>query len=101
MRISDWSSDVCSSDLAGQTGTKAMTIPRDATGGPREALGRQSERRKFQQLAQALMREVQAKAEIRRLAPNIRFTETREGLRIDIVDDADLDRKSTRLNSSH
>ncbi|MBB5704911.1 flagellar motor protein MotB [Sphingopyxis panaciterrulae] len=75
---------------AGQTGTKAMTIPRDATGGPREALGRQSERRKFQQLAQALMREVQAKAEIRRLAPNIRFTETREGLRIDIVDDADF-----------
>src|SRR3546814_7545035 len=67
-----------------------MTIPRDATGGPREALGRQSERRKFQQLAQALMREVQAKAEIRRLAPNIRFTETREGLRIDIVDDADF-----------
>src|SRR3546814_16421105 len=36
------------------------------------------------------MREVQARAEIRRLAPNIRFTETREGLRIDIVDDADF-----------
>src|SRR3546814_5043198 len=52
---------------AGQTGTKAMTIPRDATGGPREARGRQSERRKFQQLAPALLREVQAKAEIRRL----------------------------------
>jgi chemotaxis protein MotB len=67
-----------------------MTIPRDATGGPREALGRQSERAKFQQLAKALMREVQAKAELRRLARNIRFTETREGLRIDIVDDADF-----------
>ncbi|PAL22105.1 flagellar motor protein MotB [Sphingopyxis sp. GW247-27LB] len=75
---------------AGQTGTKAMTIPRDATGGPREAMGRQSERAKFQQLAKALMREVQAKAELRRLARNIRFTETREGLRIDIVDDADF-----------
>src|SRR3546814_7762458 len=45
---------------AGQTGTKAMTIPRDATGGPREALGRQSERRKFQQLAQAPMRGVRS-----------------------------------------
>src|SRR3546814_14986790 len=46
---------------AGQTGTKAMTIPRDAVGGPREAMGRQTERLKFQQLAKALMREVQAK----------------------------------------
>jgi Flagellar motor protein len=75
---------------AGQTGTKAMTIPRDATGGPREAMGRQNERAKFQQIAKDLMREVEAKAELRRLARNIRFTETREGMRIDIVDDADF-----------
>ena len=75
---------------AGQTGTRAMTIPRDATGGPREASGREHQRANFQKLAKSLLREVQAKAEIRRLAPNIRFTETREGLRIDIVDDADF-----------
>ena len=67
-----------------------MTIPRDATGGPREASGREIQRANFQKLAKSLLREVQAKAEIRRLAPNIRFTETREGLRIDIVDDADF-----------
>jgi chemotaxis protein MotB len=75
---------------AGQTGTKAMTIPRDATGGPREAMGRDRERAKFQALAKALMVRMEAKAELRRLAPNVRFTETREGLRIDIVDDADF-----------
>ena len=77
-------------NAAGQTGTRAMTIPRDATGGPREASGREIQRANFQKLARSLLREVQAKAEIRRLAPNIRFTETREGLRIDIVDDADF-----------
>lgn len=75
---------------AAQTGTKSMTIPRDATGGPREASGRELQRANFQRLAKSLLREVQAKSEIRRLAPNIRFTETREGLRIDIVDDADF-----------
>ena len=75
---------------AAQTGTRSMTIPRDATGGPREAMGRQRERLKFQQLAKAMMQAVKDKAELRRLAPNIRFTETREGLRIDIVDDADF-----------
>ncbi len=75
---------------AAQTGTRSMTIPRDATGGPREASGRERQRANFQKLAKSLLREVQAKAEIRRLAPNIRFTETREGLRIDVVDDADF-----------
>jgi chemotaxis protein MotB len=75
---------------AAQTGTKSMTIPRDATGGPREASGRELQRANFQKLAKSLLREVQAKAEIRRLAPNIRFTETREGLRIDVVDDANF-----------
>jgi chemotaxis protein MotB len=75
---------------AAQTGTKSMTIPRDATGGPREASGREMQRANFQKLAKSLLREVQAKSEIRRLAPNIRFTETREGLRIDIVDDANF-----------
>lgn len=76
----------------GQTGTRTMTIPRDATGGPREASGRarEAERRRFQLLAKTLSEQVQAKAELRRLARNLRFTETTEGLRIDIVDDADV-----------
>ncbi len=77
---------------AGQTGSKTMTIPRDADGGPREASGRlfEAERQKFQQLAKTLIDRIEAKRDLRRLARNIRFLETAEGLRIDVVDDADF-----------
>ena len=77
---------------AAQTGTRAMTIPRDATGGPREASGREraADKQKFQRLAQTMMQQLQSKGDLRRLAPNLRFTETIEGLRIDVVDDADF-----------
>ena len=77
---------------AGQTGTRSMTIPRDAKGGPREASGREraSDKQQFQRLAQTLMQQLQSKGDLRRLAPNLRFTETIEGLRIDVVDDANF-----------
>jgi len=77
---------------AAQTGTRAMTIPRDAAGGPREASGREraSDKEQFKKLAQTLMDQLQAKGDLRRLAPNLRFTETLEGLRIDVIDDANL-----------
>ncbi|WP_447932409.1 flagellar motor protein MotB [Sphingopyxis fribergensis] len=77
---------------AAQTGTRAMTIPRDAAGGPREASGREraSDKQQFRKLAQTLMDQLQAKGELKRLAPNLRFTETLEGLRIDVIDDANL-----------
>ena len=77
---------------AAQTGTRAMTIPRDAVGGPREASGRESEAesKKFSLLAQTLKERIQAKSETRRLAQNMTFTQTAEGLRIDVVDDADF-----------
>ena len=75
---------------AGQTGTRSITIPRDVVGGPKEASGRERERERFQQIAKSLMEQVQAKGELRRLARNLRFTETAEGLRIDVVDDADF-----------
>jgi chemotaxis protein MotB len=39
---------------AGQTGTRSMTIPRDATGGPKEASGVGKDRVKFEQLKQSL-----------------------------------------------
>ena len=69
-----------------------MTIPRDATGGPREASGRErdAESRKFNLIAQSLKDRIQARGDIKRLARNLRFTETMEGLRIDVVDDADF-----------
>lgn len=77
---------------AAQTGTRAMTIPRDAAGGPREASGREraKDKEQFRKLAQTLMDQLQSKGDLKRLAPNLRFTETLEGLRIDVIDDANL-----------
>ncbi|MBO9695698.1 MAG: OmpA family protein [Sphingopyxis sp.] len=77
---------------AAQTGTRAMTIPRDAVGGPREASGREreAESKKFNLIAQSMQDRILAKGDLRRLARNLRFTETIEGLRIDVVDDADF-----------
>ncbi|WP_338427112.1 flagellar motor protein MotB [Sphingopyxis kveilinensis] len=77
---------------AAQTGTRSMTIPRDAVGGPREASGREreAESKRFNLLAQSMKDRIQSKGDLKRLARNLRFTETMEGLRIDIVDDADF-----------
>jgi chemotaxis protein MotB len=75
---------------AGQTGTKAITIPRDATGGPKEAAGRAKDQAKFQQLKETLSRRMKADKDLRRFAKNVRFTDTRQGLRIDLVDEANF-----------
>ena len=75
---------------AGQTGTRSITIPKDAVGGPKEASGRESEKMKFQQVAKSLVERVQKQGDLKRLARNLRFTETVEGMRIDVIDDADF-----------
>lgn len=75
---------------AGQTGTRSMTIPRDATGGPKEASGIGKDRAKFQQIRQQLLQQLQSSKAMKKFARNLRFTETREGLRIDMVDEADF-----------
>ena len=75
---------------AAQTGSRSITIPRDVVGGPKEASGREAEKMKFQQVAKSLMERVQKKGDLKRLARNVRFTETTEGMRIDVVDDADF-----------
>ncbi len=75
---------------AGQTGTRSMTIPRDATGGPKEASGIGKDRAKFQDLRARLLLKLQADKAMKRFARNLRFTETREGLRIDMVDEANF-----------
>ena len=75
---------------AGQTGTRSITIPKDAVGGPKEASGRESEKMKFQQVAKSLVDRVQKQGDLKRLARNLRFTETVEGMRIDVIDDADF-----------
>lgn len=75
---------------AGQTGTRSITIPKDATGGPKEASGMANDRSRFERMKAVLEKALKARKDILRFRKNIRFTDTREGLRIDMVDEADF-----------
>ena len=72
---------------SGQTGTKSLTIPRDATGGPKEG-GSAMKRR--QSLEAKLREKLKASATLRRLTRQVRLVDTTQGLRIDLVDNADF-----------
>ena len=68
----------------GQTGTRSLTIPRGATGGPRE--GADAITRMREQLEEKLA----ADKRLRRLMKQVKMVDTTEGIRIDLVDDADF-----------
>jgi chemotaxis protein MotB len=71
----------------GQTGTRAMTVPRDATGGPKEGAAKAQRAGTIQQkIAQRL----NATEQLRKLARTLKITVTPEGIRIDMLDDADF-----------
>lgn len=72
---------------AGQTGTKALTIPRDSTGGPKEGAARAQ---KVARIKQTVEQKLAASERLRRLARQVRMVDTTEGIRIDLVDDADF-----------
>ncbi len=72
---------------AGQTGTKAMTIPRDTTGGPKEGAERIKKR---ESMEKNLAAKLAANPKLARLAKQVRLVDTTEGIRIDLVDDADF-----------
>jgi chemotaxis protein MotB len=74
---------------AAQTGSQGLTIPRDASGGVSEAAGRALDLDQFEKVKRALSERIKKDPDLRRFAKNVRFTDTREGLRIDIVDEAD------------
>ncbi len=79
----------------GGQGNLAITIPRDASGvkdrGGRDHKDRRDEdRAKFNQIKAMLEKKLVSNAALRKLAKNVRFTETREGLRIDLIDEADF-----------
>ncbi|WP_120077718.1 flagellar motor protein MotB [Aurantiacibacter odishensis] len=74
---------------AGQTGTEAITIPRDTQGGPTEGGAPDTERRRAaiaEQIAEAMAQ----RARLARLVRQVRVVDTPEGIRIDLVDDADF-----------
>lgn len=72
---------------AGQTGTKSMTIPRDTTGGPKEGAERV---KKMQEMQQRMAAKLAQSAQLARLAKQVRMVDTTQGIRIDLVDDADF-----------
>ena len=84
-----------------QTGTKGMTIPKDTTGGDKEGASslRSSDRARFQAMKQKLIAQMKADPKLAKLAKNVRFTETLEGLRIDLVDEADFSMFSLGTNT--
>ena len=72
---------------AGQTGNKALTIPRDANGGPKEGAVRSQ---KVDRMKKTLAAKLAATEKLRRLARQVKMIDTTEGIRIDLVDDADF-----------
>ncbi|HWU01940.1 MAG TPA: flagellar motor protein MotB [Novosphingobium sp.] len=72
---------------AGQTGNRQMTIPRDATGGPKEG---GSAVKKVGTVQQKLQTRMSATERLKRLARILKVTATPDGIRIDMVDDADF-----------
>jgi chemotaxis protein MotB len=72
---------------AGQTGTKSMTIPRDTTGGAKEGAERM---KRMKSMQERLAAKLAANPKLVRLAKKVRMVDTAEGIRIDLVDDADF-----------
>jgi chemotaxis protein MotB len=77
----------------GQTGTLAITVPRGATGGPMEG-GQKGEaeaiEQKLDQLREKLEDKLSRTAKLKRLARQVRVMRAPEGIRIDLMDDADF-----------
>ncbi|WP_347303467.1 flagellar motor protein MotB [Croceibacterium sp. TMG7-5b_MA50] len=68
----------------GQTGTRTLTVPRDATGGPKE--GAAAIARMREKVAEKLAEN----RKLQRLMNQVKMVDTTEGIRIDLVDDANF-----------
>ncbi|HEX4739524.1 MAG TPA: flagellar motor protein MotB [Allosphingosinicella sp.] len=75
---------------AAQTGNRSIVIPKSATGGPREGDVVTQDRNRFKALEAKLNKMMESSPELRDLKQNVRLVETREGLRIDLVDQANF-----------
>ncbi|MDO7841514.1 flagellar motor protein MotB [Sphingomonas immobilis] len=84
---------------SGQTGTRSMTIPVDATGGPQVGTGNQGslknkssmmeDSKNFDTMRKRVMQEMASSPQLSKLSSHVRFVRTRDGMRVDLVDDAD------------
>lgn len=75
---------------AAQTGTRALTIPKNAKGGPRESSSRADDEARFASMKQLLQHRLNNSPTMRRYARSVRLVQTNDGLRIDLVDDAEF-----------
>ncbi|GAA4768300.1 flagellar motor protein MotB [Stakelama sediminis] len=84
---------------AQQTGTQAMTIPVGAQGGKRVGSGQKGslksreaiaaeDRKNFEKIRAELKRRLASMPDMAKLSKHIRFVQTRDGMRIDLLDDA-------------
>ena len=69
---------------AKQTGTRSLTIPRDASGGPKEGAAM------IKRIQDRAKTKLETSQRLRRLMRQVRMVDTTKGVRIDLVDDADF-----------
>ena len=75
----------------GQTGTRAITVPRGVTGGPVEGGGRgELEAQKLKELQDKIEKKLVQRRQLAHLARQVRVMRAPEGIRIDLMDNADF-----------
>ncbi|MDH7974591.1 flagellar motor protein MotB [Sphingomonas sp. AR_OL41] len=85
---------------AQQTGTRSMTIPVEATGGLQVGTGSKGslkdkavlngeDQRNFEKMHRQVTSAMSSSPKLSKLLSHVRFVRTRDGLRIDLLDDAD------------
>lgn len=77
-------------NAAGQTGTRTITIPRDARGGPKEGASATTAAVRHQAMQERIETRLEADRGLRRLLRQVRVVPSPDGVRIDLVDDADF-----------
>lgn len=84
---------------ASQTGTFSLTVPAEASGGTQVGTGEKGtlkdrriaaeDRRNFEKIKAQVSKAMAVSVKLQKLATHVRFVPTRDGLRIDLVDNAD------------
>ncbi|MEQ1725282.1 MAG: flagellar motor protein MotB [Sphingopyxis sp.] len=76
---------------AGQTGSRSITIPRDATGGASEAARRAAEETaRLESIERAVTQRLRTDPSLRELVNQVRLMQTDDGLQIDLMEGADF-----------
>ncbi len=84
---------------AAQTGSKSLSVPADVTGGTRVGTGEKgtlkeksvaaADQKNFERIKRQVTAQMASNIKLQKIASHVRFVPTREGLRIDLVDNAD------------